>query len=436
MPFEIVRNDITNMQVDAIVNTANPRPVIGSGTDTAIHKKAGPELLQARRCIGRIEPGHAAITPAYALDAKYVIHTVGPVWLDGAHNEAQLLRNCYENALHLAAANGCDSIAFPLISTGNYVFPKDQALQIAISVFSAFLLEHEMDIYLVVYDRKSFKLSEKPDGVFEGMKSVQIIEDGEIFLGVEAFFECDNSRGRIYYKIYKNTDDLDVDVTLYMGDINKIIKLKLPIACEGSLIGQAPFGTDELYMDGRENVAGRFVALDKGDTCVALFNRGVYGSHYENGSLYTSLVRGVTYCAHPIADRQLIPLDRFTKKIDQGENSFSFRLTVTDREKLERKALEFTEKPYGLNIFPIPSESAEVKPLHVAIGDDVITLDTVKKAYGGEGMIFRLVNNTPTARSTDISINGQTLTLEFGKYEVKTVIYENGKLEESYEMII
>ena len=161
MPFEIVRNDITNMQADAIVNTANPLPRIGSGTDTAIHKKAGPELLQARRCIGRIEPGHAAITPAYALDAKYVIHTVGPVWVDGTHNEAQLLKNCYENALHLAAANGCDSIAFPLISTGNYGFPKDQALQIAISVFSVFLLEHEMDIYLVVYDRKSFKLSEK-----------------------------------------------------------------------------------------------------------------------------------------------------------------------------------------------------------------------------------------------------------------------------------
>ena len=161
MPFEIVRNDITKMTADAIVNTANPQSVIGLGTDSMIHEAAGPKLLKARQRIGCIEPGHAAITPAYRLDAKYVIHTVGPVWLDGKHDEERLLRNCYENALNLAVKHGCRSIAFPLISTGNYGFPKDKALQIAISVFSAFLLEHEVNIYLVVFDRDSFKLSEK-----------------------------------------------------------------------------------------------------------------------------------------------------------------------------------------------------------------------------------------------------------------------------------
>ena len=161
MPFEIVRNDITKMAVDAIVNTANPRPVIGAGTDTAIHKVAGPELLKTRQVIGNIEAGHAAITPAFDLNAAYVIHTVGPVWIDGEHNEELLLRSCYENSLNLALQNGCQSIAFPLISTGNYGFPKDKALQIAISAISAFLLEHELQIYLVVFDRTSFKLSEK-----------------------------------------------------------------------------------------------------------------------------------------------------------------------------------------------------------------------------------------------------------------------------------
>ena len=161
MPFEIVRNDITKMAVDAIVNTANPRPVIGSGTDTAIHKAAGPELLNARQIIGNIEAGHAAITPAFDLNAAYVIHTVGPVWIDGERDEEMLLRSCYENSLSLALQNGCQSVAFPLISTGNYGFPKDKALQIAISAFSSFLLENEMQIYLVVYDRASFKLSEK-----------------------------------------------------------------------------------------------------------------------------------------------------------------------------------------------------------------------------------------------------------------------------------
>ena len=168
MPFEIVRNDITNMQVDAIVNTANPRAVIGAGTDSMIHKKAGPELLAARQKIGDIDRGCAAITPAFNLHAKYVIHTVGPVWLDGEHNESGQLHNCYSNSLKLAVENKCKSIAFPLISTGNYGFPKDQALQIAIAVFSSFLLEHEMQIYLVVFDSAAYKLSEK---LFHGVAS-------------------------------------------------------------------------------------------------------------------------------------------------------------------------------------------------------------------------------------------------------------------------
>lgn len=161
MPFEILRNDITTMAVDAIVNTANPRPIIGLGVDSAIHEKAGPDLLSARQKIGSIHMGCAAITPAFRLNAKYVIHTVGPVWDGGIYGEEQLLRSCYDNSLKLALEYGCQSVAFPLISSGNYGFPKDKALQIAISAFSTFLLEHEMQIYLVVFDRTAFKLSEK-----------------------------------------------------------------------------------------------------------------------------------------------------------------------------------------------------------------------------------------------------------------------------------
>ena len=161
MPFEIVRNDITKMYVDAIVNTANPRPVIGLGTDSQIHEAAGLELLMARQKIGSIGVGCAAITPAYNLQAEYVIHTVGPVWNGGSSGEEQLLRNCYDNALQLALEHDCRSVAFPLISTGNYGFPKDKALQVAVAAFSAFLMEHEMQIYLVVFNRQAFQLSEK-----------------------------------------------------------------------------------------------------------------------------------------------------------------------------------------------------------------------------------------------------------------------------------
>ena len=161
MAFQIVRNDITNMCVDAIVNSANPRPVVGLGTDSSIHEKAGPELLAARQKIGPIPLGQAAITSAFRLPARYVIHTVGPVWDGGSYGEEKLLRSCYDESLKLALEHDCKSIAFPLIATNNYGFPKDKALQIAVAAFSEFLMEHEMLIYLVVFDRTAYRLSEK-----------------------------------------------------------------------------------------------------------------------------------------------------------------------------------------------------------------------------------------------------------------------------------
>lgn len=161
MPFEIVRNDIANMQVDAIVNAASRMPMVGYGVDFGIHSKAGPKLLEARKKIGCIAVGDAAVTPGYSLDAKYVIHAVGPVWQGGAHGEERLLRQCYDRALHAAEENGCESIAFPLLAAGNHGFPEPLALQIAVGAFSSFLMEHEMQIYLVVFGKTAFGLSEK-----------------------------------------------------------------------------------------------------------------------------------------------------------------------------------------------------------------------------------------------------------------------------------
>ena len=161
MPFEIVRNDIVNMKVDAIVNTANPKPIIGDGTDRAIHCKAGERLLLARKEIGDIAIGTSKITPAFDLDANYVIHTAGPIWKDGKSGEEALLASCFKNSLRLAKEKDCESIAFPLISSGSYGFPKPIALQIAVREISAFLLENEMQVYLVVFGKQSFELSEK-----------------------------------------------------------------------------------------------------------------------------------------------------------------------------------------------------------------------------------------------------------------------------------
>ena len=161
MPFEIVRNDIANMRVDAIVNTTNPQPEIGSGVDSSIHKKAGPRLLEARKDLGHIRVGSAAMTPGFNLAARHVIHTVTPVWQGGWHLEPLLLKRCYRRCLRLAKIAGCRSVAFPLMAAGNHGFPKDMALQIALDAFRDFLEKNEMQIYLVVFSRDAYRLSEE-----------------------------------------------------------------------------------------------------------------------------------------------------------------------------------------------------------------------------------------------------------------------------------
>ena len=160
MPFKIIRNDITRVKADAIVNTANPRPVIGGGTDSAIYQAAGKEaLLKERKKIGKIAPGGAAYTDAFDLDAKYIIHTAGPVWIDGKHGEKDILHSCYQRSLALARELKCRSIAFPLLASGVNGFPKDDALNIALEEIGKFLLTHEMKVILVVFDVKALELS-------------------------------------------------------------------------------------------------------------------------------------------------------------------------------------------------------------------------------------------------------------------------------------
>ena len=168
MPFSIIRSDITKVRADAIVNTANPRPRIGSGTDSAVYKAAGEErLLAERRRIGDIAPGDAVSTPAFALPARYIIHTVGPMWEGGSRGEREVLRACYARSLALGSSLACASIAFPLIAAGTYGFPKDEALNIALSEIGRFLLTHEMKVILVVLDRRSLELSERQFGRIE-----------------------------------------------------------------------------------------------------------------------------------------------------------------------------------------------------------------------------------------------------------------------------
>lgn len=220
MPFQIIRNDITRVKADVIVNTANPKPVIGGGTDSAIYRAAGEEALLAERVkIGDIAPGQAAATPAFNLPAKYIIHTVGPVWIDGNHNERETLRNCYDHSLSLAAELKAESIAFPLISTGVYGFPKDEALDIATDAIGKFLLTHEMNVTLVVFNREAFVLSRELIGEID-----QYIDEHGVALAEEREY------GGISESVRRRMNDarirLDMDTISAPGCVEDLFSVR------------------------------------------------------------------------------------------------------------------------------------------------------------------------------------------------------------------
>ena len=180
MPLHIIRNDITKVKCDAIVNAAKSTLLGGGGVDGAIHRAAGPRLLEECRSLGGCLPGQAKITHGYNLPSKYVIHTVGPKWAGGGIGEQKILECCYHNSLNLAIQYGCESIAFPLIASGTYGYPKEKALKIAVGVIERFLENYDLTIYIVIFDSSSLAISEK---LFGDVKAY--IDDN--YIGVEYY---------------------------------------------------------------------------------------------------------------------------------------------------------------------------------------------------------------------------------------------------------
>jgi len=230
MPLQILRQDITKMEVDAIVNTTN-RGMIGySGVDLAVHKAAGPKLDEYCGQIAPIEKGVAVITDGYNLPAKKIIHTCGPLWENGQSHEKELLENCYISCLLCAIDNGLETIAFPLISSGAYGYPKNLVLSLAVKIITDFLLDHELTVYLCVYDKKSYELSRKLISEVESFIDDKYVSDNDEKLDfVYNSFEAPKCRNikplaSVYNEGVTLNSDIDIKETEILGEMPKSLE--------------------------------------------------------------------------------------------------------------------------------------------------------------------------------------------------------------------
>ena len=262
--------------------------------------------------------------------------------------------------------------------------------------------------------------------------SLRVIERGDLLTTIESIYDTGKSDIRVAYTTYKDYNHIDITVNAYWNDAGKGLKLEIPLKEIGRFIGQTSFGTQE-YGKETEECSQRFVGVENGGKVLALFKDGTYGCSIEDGKLYITLLNGSVYCAHPIGDLPIIDEKRFNHYIDLGRHEFTFRLEVCDEEQLERKATEFTQKPYALNFYP-HGKGTKKEESSILLSNENITLSAFRKV-GKDAYMVRLINNFSQDATCACTVFGKSLDLTFGKYEVKTLIYEGGELKEQRSML-
>lgn len=266
---------------------------------------------------------------------------------------------------------------------------------------------------------EDFPLSPCDKGVFKGLKSANVIEEGDVLTEVESFFEKGSSFVRIAYKIYKEMPFIDVTADVFWNETDKALKLRIPAALKGAFIGQIPYASDEFEKNGNEITAHRFVGVLDGENMLYIANDCVYSFAADGDDLYLTLLRGVAYCAHPIGDRQLIDKDRYISFIEPGRHTFTFRIGYAKRIEMENIAQEFTTRREGLNYFP---HGKREQPKTFTLTDKAISLSALY--IDGGKTIARLFNNSAEEHTTEVNFGGARKSLNFGKYEVKTIEFD------------
>ena len=313
--------------------------------------------------------------------------------------------------------------------------------QILADAFRPLLFEDNADSWAMAKEQAACGMGKNPkpfvcgeaEGVFSGLDKVTVTEDGPMLLAVEALFSAGDSKIVNEYRIYKHAPYMDVTVRALWREADRMLKLEVPCALAGDYVGQTMYGSEKLFMNGRECVAQRFVGIESGKDFFEIANDGVYGSSYREGRIYLSLLRGAGYCVHPIPDRPLLKERRFAPRLDSGEHVFRFRIGSCRREEAERFAEEFLQPPVAINIFtdPTPSDAA-LAPL--SISDRNIVLKSFKQLADGR-FVLRLFYNAEGEARAEVSLCGKKLALRFGKFEVKTLVYDGKNFSESAELL-